>query len=78
MAHVNIPATPPNQVAPDISQAGSDALMRAMAKHPKDRFQSYDEFIMAMQAARSELLRQMYSSESRAKTGKGSFKNKQG
>jgi eukaryotic-like serine/threonine-protein kinase len=77
MAHVNIPATPPNQVAPDISESGSDALMRALAKHPKDRFQSYDEFIMAMQAARSELLRLMYSQEGRARSGgKGWWKNK--
>jgi serine/threonine protein kinase len=63
MAHVNVPATPPNQVVPEISQAGSDALLRALAKHPSDRFQSYDEFIMAMQAARSDLLIQMYSQE---------------
>ena len=61
LAHVNVPLTPPNQVVPDISQAGSDALVRAMAKNPADRFQSYDEFIMALQAARSMLLVQQYS-----------------
>jgi serine/threonine-protein kinase len=62
-AHVSLPLTPPNQVVPEISQAGSDALLRAMAKHPGDRFQSYDEFIMAMTAARSQLLRDMYSQQ---------------
>ena len=64
-AHVNVPLTPPNQVVPEISQAGSDALLRAMAKHPGDRFQSYDEFIMAMTAARTFVLRAMYSQEAR-------------
>jgi serine/threonine-protein kinase len=55
-AHIHTPLTPPNQVAPEISPATSDALVRAMAKNPGERFQSYDEFIMAMEAARSQLL----------------------
>jgi serine/threonine-protein kinase len=55
-AHVNTPLTPPNHVQPDISAATSDALMMAMAKEPLDRFRSYDEFIMAFTAARSQLL----------------------
>jgi serine/threonine protein kinase len=63
LAHVNVPLTPPNQVVPEISEDGSEALARAMAKHPADRFQSYEEFIMAMQAARSRLLVQLYSQE---------------
>jgi len=56
LAHVNTPLTPPNHVQPDISPATSDALMMAMAKDPLDRFRSYDEFIMAFTAARSQLL----------------------
>jgi serine/threonine protein kinase len=55
-AHIHTPLTPPNQVATDISQPTSDALARAMAKGPPERFQSYDEFIMALEAARSQLL----------------------
>jgi len=55
-AHIHTPLTPPNQVAPEISAATSDALVRAMAKNPGERFQSYDEFIMALEAARSQLL----------------------
>ena len=55
-AHIHTPFTPPNQVAPDISDPTSDALARAMAKAPAERFQSYDEFIMALEAARSQLL----------------------
>ncbi len=55
-AHIHTPLTPPNQVAPEISAPTSDALVRAMAKNPGERFQSYDEFIMALEAARSQLL----------------------
>jgi len=57
-AHVYTPLTPANQVegAPYISQATSDALDRAMAKSPSDRFLSYDEFIMQFEAARTLLL----------------------
>jgi serine/threonine protein kinase len=59
-AHVYTPLTPPNQVegAQHISQPTSDALCRAMAKEPRDRFLSYDEFIMTLEAARSLFLRQ--------------------
>jgi serine/threonine protein kinase len=55
-AHVHTAVTPPNHVVKDISQATSDALVRALAKDPKARFQSYDEFIMALTASRSVLL----------------------
>lgn len=55
-AHIHTPLTPPNHVRPDITQPTSDALWRAMAKNPADRFQSYDEFIMALTAARSQVL----------------------
>lgn len=61
VAHVNTPLTPPNQVVPEISQQGSDALVRVMAKNPADRFQSYDEFVMALTAARSQLLVERYA-----------------
>ncbi len=58
IAQVQTPLTPPNAVIPEISQATSDALCRSMAKNPGDRFLSYDEFIMAFEAARSLLLYQ--------------------
>jgi serine/threonine protein kinase len=57
-AHVYTPLRPANEVVAEISQATSDALGRALAKNPGDRFLSYDEFIMAFEAARSLLLRQ--------------------
>ena len=55
-AHVHTPLTPPNLVAPDITELTSQALERAMAKHPAARFETYDEFRMAMENARSQLL----------------------
>jgi serine/threonine protein kinase len=56
-AHVYTPLTPPNQVegALHISQPTSDAIAQALAKNPGDRFLSYDEFIMALEAARTQL-----------------------
>jgi serine/threonine protein kinase len=56
VAQVQEPLTPPNLVVPEITQPTSDALVKAMAKNPAERFLSYDEFIMALTAARSQLL----------------------
>lgn len=55
-AQVQTPLTPPNLVVPEITQPTSDALVQALAKSPADRFLSYDELIMALTAARSQLL----------------------
>ncbi len=60
-AHVHTRLTPPNLVVPEITQPASDALVRVMAKRPEDRFLSYDEFILALTAARSQLLVQRYN-----------------
>jgi serine/threonine protein kinase len=57
-AHVYTPLRPPIEVEPTITQATSDALCRALAKDPRDRFLSYDDFSMALEAARSLLLHQ--------------------
>jgi serine/threonine protein kinase len=56
-AQVQTPLTPPNLVVPEITQSTSDALVRSLAKNPADRFLSYDEFILALEMARSALLR---------------------
>jgi serine/threonine-protein kinase len=58
LAQVQTPLTPPNMVAPEVSQTTSETLVKAMAKNPSDRFLSYDEFIMQLEAARSLLLRE--------------------
>jgi serine/threonine protein kinase len=68
-AHVHTPLTPPNQVVPGITQPTSDALLIAMAKSPAERFPSYEEFRMALEAARSQLL--VSQLKSRKDTGSG-------
>jgi serine/threonine-protein kinase len=62
MAHVNEAVTPPDQVVPDASHATSEAILKMLAKSPVERFQSYDEMIMALTAARSKLLFARYHS----------------
>jgi len=57
LAHMNNALTPPHKLVPSISRPTSDAIVRAMDKSPTNRYQSYDEFIMALTAARSQLLR---------------------
>ncbi|MHB8523501.1 MAG: serine/threonine-protein kinase [Limisphaerales bacterium] len=64
-AHIHTPLTPPNLVVPEVTQPTSDALARAMAKSPEARFQSYDEFIMALTSARSQLLVSQLRNEGR-------------
>ena len=79
-AHVSTPLTPPVDVVPEITQATSDALMIALAKNPAERFRTYDEFIMAFEAARSQLLMLQFQSqqepdaEASAQPGKGWWK----
>ena len=58
IAQVQTPLRPPIEVVTEISQPTSDALCRSLAKNPGERFLSYDEVIMALEAARSFLLRQ--------------------
>jgi len=55
-AHVHVPLTPPNLVVPEITELTSNALVRAMAKQPGDRFENYEEMQMALEEARSHLL----------------------
>ncbi|MBA4146665.1 MAG: serine/threonine protein kinase [Verrucomicrobia bacterium] len=73
-AHVYTPLTPPNQVVAEISQATSDALVIAMAKEPAQRFQSYDDFIMSFENARSHLL--IEASQGGTASGTGWWKKK--
>ncbi|MGB0579654.1 MAG: serine/threonine-protein kinase [Limisphaerales bacterium] len=59
-AHIHEPLVPPNHIVPDIQELTNEAICRSMAKDPEERYQSYDEFIMALTAARSHLLIQRY------------------
>lgn len=60
-AQVHTQLTPPNHVVPTITQGTSDAIYHAMAKDPAHRYQSYADFIMALESARSQLLVSMYN-----------------
>src|SRR5688572_12184599 len=60
-AHVHTPLTPPILVLPEVTQLTSDVLSKVLSKNPADRFLSYDEFRMAMEASRSQLLIQQYT-----------------
>ncbi|MFZ0828640.1 MAG: serine/threonine-protein kinase [Verrucomicrobiia bacterium] len=62
VAQVQTPLTPPNLVVPEITQPTSDALVKTMAKNPAERFLSYEEFIMALEASRSQLVVKQYQS----------------
>jgi serine/threonine protein kinase len=63
MAQVQTPLRPPIEVVPEISQPTSDALCQALAKNPADRFLNYDEFRMALEAARSQFLVRQYQAD---------------
>ncbi len=58
MAHVHTPLPPPNELVPEITEMTSNAIMRAMAKEPAERFESYDEMQLALEIARTYVLRQ--------------------
>jgi eukaryotic-like serine/threonine-protein kinase len=74
-AHIHTAVTPPNQVVPDVTQLTSDALVRAMAKNPADRFPSYDEFIMALYQSRSLYLVDYYKRQEKQDPAKGGTKS---
>src|SRR5688572_17594978 len=58
--HVDTPLTPPDHVVRSITQPTSEAIVISMAKSPLQRFPTYDDFIMALTAARSKLLVSTY------------------
>lgn len=69
-AHVHTALMPPNLVVPEITQPTSDALAKVLAKNPADRYLSYDEFRMALEAARSQWLVQHYTQNAQGKGAK--------
>jgi len=48
MGHINQVPAPPQQLAPQVPAAISDAVMRALAKDPLERFATADEFLHAL------------------------------
>ena len=57
-AHIHEPRN--HQISSWAQELTNEAICRSMAKNPDERFQSYDEFIMALTAARSHLLIERY------------------
>src|ERR1039457_2716211 len=55
-AHVHIALNPPNSAVLEISQYTSDPLVKMLPKDPRERFLSYDELKMALEASRSHLI----------------------
>lgn len=58
--HVHTALTPPDRVNPAITKPTAEAIAIAMAKHPSQRFPTYADFGMALEAARSHLLVHTY------------------
>jgi len=67
-AHLQTPLRPAHELDPAITLPTSEALTRAMSKDPRQRFASYDEFIMALTAARSQLLIRQFAPQVAAET----------
>jgi serine/threonine protein kinase len=76
LAQVHTPLTPPNHVVPAITDLTSDALVRAMAKQPGDRFADYEELQMALEAARSLLLVQQVREAGQSPSAKSWWRKK--
>jgi len=55
MQHINQPPPSVRERRPDLSPCVDDVVQRAMAKEPRDRFRSMDEFCAALSACLSEL-----------------------
>jgi eukaryotic-like serine/threonine-protein kinase len=54
--HVHTQLTPPDHVNPQVTKPTAEAITIAMAKNPAERFPTYADFGMALEAARSHLL----------------------
>ena len=48
MAHMNQAPVPPDKIAPHVPRKISDAVMRALAKDPAERFATAEEFLQAI------------------------------
>jgi tRNA A-37 threonylcarbamoyl transferase component Bud32 len=55
LAHRDTPPRPPQELAPDIPPAFANTILRALAKQPEHRFQSADEFRIALEATLTSL-----------------------
>ncbi len=58
--HVKTRLVPPRKVVSTVSKDTDAAILRAMHKDPEKRYQSFEDFRMALEAARSRLLVKRY------------------
>ncbi len=70
-AQISTPLRPAHEVLPGVSADTSEAFSRAMAKDPAQRHASYDEFILALTAARSQLLIRQFAPQASVNTSTG-------
>ncbi|MEY3275702.1 MAG: hypothetical protein RL153_968 [Verrucomicrobiota bacterium] len=70
-AHLHVALRPAHEVLPGVTLPTSEALAKAMSKDPRQRFPSYDGFIMALTAARSQLLIREFAPQVAADAGMG-------
>jgi hypothetical protein len=68
-AQISTPLAPPHTIIPELSLPTSEAITKAMAKKPEERFASYEEFRMALEAARSQLLVSQFTGRTSPTTG---------
>jgi eukaryotic-like serine/threonine-protein kinase len=68
MAHVNQALVPPAQLV-EVTDLTNEAIVKALAKDPKERFRSYEEMILALEVARTYLLRGLYDQQSETEAG---------
>jgi len=73
-AHVQQPVKPPRQLVREISKATSEAIVRLLAKKPRERFATYDEMVETLAAARSGLLVASFEAGQTASGAAGSRK----
>jgi eukaryotic-like serine/threonine-protein kinase len=71
LAHVQTALTPPHEVVPETTEPTSEALVKVMAKDPAERYLSYDDFSMALERARTQLLVQQVQHGDDEKRTKG-------
>jgi serine/threonine protein kinase len=55
MKHINSPPIPISQLVPDIDKQVAECIMRGLEKNPNDRWQSVDEMLGELRAARARL-----------------------
>jgi len=68
-AHISHAADAAEPGPPEITQATSDGLMIAMSKTPAERYRTYDDFRMALEASRSQLfIGQLRAKKKRARS----------